>query len=70
MAEFSSKYGLGDFVYIITDVAQDKYIVTGVFFTPIGVTYTIACGVNTHSLYEMEISSEKDNTLALGISTK
>ena len=57
--KFTSKYSLGELVYLITDTDQFERMITGVKFNLNGVVYTLQCGVNESYHYEAEISKTK-----------
>lgn len=60
MATFTSKYGIGDTVWLSLDRDQVEYMVIEVRFTPIGCNYCITDGNNEKSCYEIELSDEED----------
>ena len=58
--EFKSKYGIGELVYLKTDLEQLERLITGVKFNANGIVYTLQQGVYESTHYEIEISYEKD----------
>lgn len=59
--EFKSHFGMGEAVYLLTDVDQSRYMITGINFTIAGgCTYTLSLGAApVIYAYEQEISLEK-----------
>jgi len=59
--KFESKFGIGDIVFLITDVDQKERIITQVSFRQNNwVLYEIACGCSSSWHYDFEISSDKN----------
>jgi hypothetical protein len=57
---FISEYGLGEFVYLVTDEEGKRRIVSSVQFTQANVAnYQLACGPEFSWHYPIEISREK-----------
>lgn len=56
----TTKYDLGQIVYLITDDQQLDRIVTGMSIRMGSVIYELSCGSNTSSHYDFEMASEKD----------
>lgn len=67
MEVFTSKYGFGDTVYLVTDPHQEKYIVCEIGFKPGATVYYITCGRESHTAYEFELSEEPNNDMKLGV---
>lgn len=44
MADFSSKYGIGDFVRLVTDVDNRKRIITRMMVSDSGIEYSVRYG--------------------------
>lgn len=57
---FKALFGLGELVFLKTDVQQDAWMVTQVRFNPDGTTYYLSRGADSYVAYEIEISAEKD----------
>lgn len=54
-------YALGDFVYLVTDVDQNRRIIDAVMFTlGEGVQYRLACGTTQSWHHALEMSRDKD----------
>ncbi len=68
MIIFRSKFGIGDFVFLKTDINQDKWLVVQVRFCPDGTAYYLANGSVNYLAYEVELSEEEDKGLKLNIS--
>jgi len=64
-----NKYNLGEIVYLVTDIDQLPRMVTKICFSGQGVTYQLCQGTNVDVHYEMEISTEKNTMLSLGLPT-
>lgn len=54
------KFSLGDTVFIKKDTEQREMMVVGVLIQPSGISYTLGDGDCYSTLWEMEISKEKD----------
>lgn len=68
MHTFKSIYGIGQTVYLVTDIEQRERMVTGVEFAASGaVLYILSCCLDTSRHYEMEISAEVNQEYRLGI---
>lgn len=68
MATYTSKYAIGQFVYLRTDEEQAQRQIVEVKFMADGSTaYHLACGVNYSMHYEIEISPEVNMALKLNI---
>lgn len=61
--EFSSKYGIGDIVYLKTDMDQEMWLVINVTFAPGGYYYTLSQDNRTYTAYDIEINKERDLTI-------
>lgn len=56
----SSKYEIGEIVYLVTDKFQQERMVTAICFRGNGVSLELACGANASWHYEFEITKEFD----------
>ncbi|GGG97337.1 hypothetical protein [Pedobacter zeae] len=65
-----SKFTHGDIVYLKTDPEQLQRIVTRLFFNPGIVLYELSCGTDVSTHYEIEMTTEIDVNLQLGIQAK
>lgn len=54
-----SYYKLKDIVYLITDVEQRPYIITGIVFNPNGILYEVSNNGDVFKVFPCEISTEK-----------
>lgn len=71
MASFTAKYGLGEIVFLITDIEQNERMVTQVHFKGNNaLVYSLALGMEESDHYEMEISAERDLFKQLDINDK
>lgn len=55
-----SKFKIGDFVYLVTDIDQLPRIVTGYYIRLDSITYGLSFGSGESFHYDFEISSNKD----------
>lgn len=60
MHVFKSEFGIGEIVYLKTDLEQLERLITCVNFRPSGVLYTLQQGTNETIHYEIEITNLKD----------
>lgn len=68
MARYEATYGIGEKVYLLTDLEQRERLVTGIEFTAGGgVIYFLSHCLDTSRHYEMEISATVNEALRLGI---
>lgn len=56
----NTKYDIGEKVYLKTDSEQKERVVTQILMTPGTLIYTLSCGTEETTHYDMEISIEKD----------
>ena len=68
MNSHNTKYTHGDVVYLRTDPDQLPRMVTSISIYPSGVTYNLSHCVANSDHYEMEITSEPNQSVKLGIS--
>lgn len=53
-------YDIGDTVYLVTDNERLKRMVVGIFISPEGVAFKLACGTGESYHYAFEITKDKD----------
>ena len=63
----TTKYDIGQLVYLITDSEQLDRMITCIKISPNGLVYTLAQGVNETYHFEIELSSKRNIVKALGI---
>lgn len=59
MMVLDNKFEIGSYVYLKTDPAQEKRIVTGFNVRATSITYMLSLGANESYHYEFEISDER-----------
>jgi len=62
-----TEYDLGDVCYLVTDVAQEERMVTGMVIRGTGVIYILVCGMDESSHQGFEISRDRDVMKASGL---
>lgn len=61
MMIIDNKFNIGDFVYVVTDVEQDKGIITSIRVLPNnGITYMVSVGSKQDVYFEFELSAERN----------
>lgn len=58
--KISTKYDLGDMVYLVTDPDQKERMVVSIEIRPNSVMYNLVCAEQNSWHYEMEMQVEKD----------
>lgn len=59
MMLIDNKFNIGDFVYLITDIDQDRRLITGLRISTNSVLYQISIGSLTSEHYDFEITKER-----------
>lgn len=57
--KITSRYNLGDLVYLVTDPEKDRVMIIAITITPNGVIYTVSKGSEQFPCYEIEMSETK-----------
>lgn len=65
---FVTKYTFGNIVYLKTDNEQLPRMVTGIYLTPNGFIYYLSNGESESKHYDIEITSNVNQSLKLGLS--
>ncbi len=52
-------FDIGDFCYVVTDMEQQRRIVTEIIVKPTGVVYGVSCGTEESYHYGFELTAEK-----------
>lgn len=60
-----NKFNIGDHVYVITDIEQEKGIITSILVSQNGLLYNVSRNSLTHGFYDFELSEEKDKLIGL-----
>jgi len=59
LLKISTKYSIGDLVYIIADADQQECQVTAIVIIPVGHYYHVSMGSETIECYEIELANDK-----------
>ncbi len=65
-----TKFGIGQFVYLNTDEEQKKRLITGIAIYEKGTEYNLASNGSHNWHYELEMTTDKDECLLLGLEKK
>lgn len=67
MKSYTFKYQIGQVIYFKTDKDQNEYLLTGIVIDPYGHYYLLSNAGLEYKAYELEITSERNTLLALGV---
>lgn len=64
---YKFEHEIGEFLYVRSDPAQERRMITGIMITPGGIQYRLSICDDMSWFYDIEVSGEIDQTIHLGL---